>query len=475
MLRDYVDWKKVGIDKVYTARGGKSALVCVSESEPDIILTDIQMPGMSGTELARLIREEGHPCKIIFLTGYEKFEYAKAAVKVQAEDYLLKPFQVEEVEVVVGRVLDKIRQEHILREAEQLAVGRAIEQACTGQADGNDGVFQRRAAGMSFRLLGICGASKEQQQAIRAMPGVIHSFSLESLYIALLLPSVPLRDMANHLLDGWDHDVRIAACRDCAIFDTLREQCSKLLKYQDVLFFGQPKLFLYADNIDHPAEAMPANSVEPPSKLNSLLLYAILDGSVERAAEYLHMALQSFRSGGRNSCLQNAYSLYVYLLEHLKDDSKIYSSPLYDVQSIPLLQSQTYTELEAVFLKYVRICCQAHRESQDNHLLNWVMRYITDYYPEACSVEEIAEGLNLSPNYVRKRFKEATGQTILEYLTEFRLNKAAELLKTSTMKVKDVSVSVGYENIPYFTHLFSKKFGVTPNEYKKPSGHATLV
>ena len=72
---------------------------------------------------------------------------------------------------------------------------------------------------------------------------------------------------------------------------------------------------------------------------------------------------------------------------------------------------------------------------------------------------------------MRKRFKEATGQTILEYLTELRLNKAAELLKTSTMKVKEVSVSVGYENIPYFTHLFSKKFGVTPNEYKKPGEH----
>lgn len=94
-------------------------------------------------------------------------------------------------------------------------------------------------------------------------------------------------------------------------------------------------------------------------------------------------------------------------------------------------------------------------------------RYITDHYAELCSAENIANEVNLSPNYLRRKFKEATGQTILEYLTEVRLNKAAELLKTSTLKVKEISVRVGYENISYFTQLFSKEFGVTPNEYKK--------
>ena len=79
----------------------------------------------------------------------------------------------------------------------------------------------------------------------------------------------------------------------------------------------------------------------------------------------------------------------------------------------------------------------------------------------------MAEGLRLSPNYLRSLFKAGTGQTILEYLTDFRLQKACELLKDKTQKVKDIGLLVGYENISYFSQVFVKHYGVTPNEYRK--------
>ena len=159
----------------------------------------------------------------------------------------------------------------------------------------------------------------------------------------------------------------------------------------------------------------------------------------------------------------------------MKKDQKAASTVMKAEPEAQLLHSHTHLELEAVFTEYVRSCCQVYKTGADRHLVNWVTRYIEDHYAEPCSAEEIAVGVNLSPNYVRKRFKASTGQTILEYLTEARLNKAAELLRTSTMKVKEVSIHVGYENIPYFTHLFSKKFGVTPNEYKKSTEHKEVV
>lgn len=472
MLRDYVDWKKAGIGRVYTARGSKSALACISENEPDIILTDIKMPGMTGTELAQLIREEGHNCKIIFLTGYEKFEYAKAAVQVQAEDYLLKPFQVEEVEELAAKVVDKIKRERMAKEAEQLAVGRAIEQACTGQADAADSAFQKKAAGMSFCLLGVCGASAEQRRIIRAMPGVIHGFLLDSLYIVLLSPAVPAQDMAKRMLRQSKRDIRAAVCRESADFYALRERCESLLQCRDALFFGAPKMLLFAEDIPKPPDKNSAEPPGPPQKRDSLLLYAVLDGDESRAVQHLHTILQSFQSGGRDACLQSAYNLYLYLREHLKrDNHDTGGAVLGENAETRILHSHTYIELENVFADYIRACCQVYQEGADRQLVNWVIRYIEDYYAGPCGADEIAEGVNLSPNYVRKRFKASTGRTILEYLTDVRLNRAAELLKTSNMKVKEVSVRVGYENIPYFTQLFSKKFGVTPNEYKKPSEH----
>ncbi len=393
MLRDYVDWKKAGIDKVYTARGSKSALACISENGPDIILTDIKMPGMSGTELAKLIREEGHPCKIIFLTGYEKFEYAKAAVQVQAEDYLLKPFQVEEVEQLVEKVLEKIKQERLAEEAEQLAIGQTIEQACTGRIDKVDSAFQRKAKEMSFCMLGICGTSAEQQQAIRIMPGVIHSFSLESLYIVLLRPSVSVQDAAKHFMNSWKQDIRIAACRNSVEFDKLQEQCGKLLQYQDDLFFGPPDLLLYAEDIGKTSRKISAGLHEPASKRDSLLLYAVLDGDEELAVQHLHTILKSFWPEGRDACRQSAYSLFIYLREHLKKNRKTPSSALQDKHTAQLLYSQTYIELEGIFTEYVRNCCRIYKEGAERQLVDWVMRYIADSYAGPCSAEEIADGL----------------------------------------------------------------------------------
>ena len=100
-LRDYVDWKKLGIGPVYTARNGKRAMECMEKYAPDIVITDVQMPVMNGIQFSRQLIEEGYTSKIIFLTGYDDFEYIKAAFEVHAVDYLLKPFMVEDVEVCI--------------------------------------------------------------------------------------------------------------------------------------------------------------------------------------------------------------------------------------------------------------------------------------------------------------------------------------------------------------------------------------
>lgn len=91
-LRDYVDYKKLGIDKVYTARNGRSALECMAEHEPDIVITDIQMPVMNGIKLAERIREEGYQCRIIFLSGYDDFSYVKAGFFRQGGGIYFKAF-----------------------------------------------------------------------------------------------------------------------------------------------------------------------------------------------------------------------------------------------------------------------------------------------------------------------------------------------------------------------------------------------
>ena len=96
-----------------------------------------------------------------------------------------------------------------------------------------------------------------------------------------------------------------------------------------------------------------------------------------------------------------------------------------------------------------------------------VKTYLQKHCSESADIEKLAAEVGLSPNYLRSLFKEATGKTILEYNTEMRLQRAAELLKNKKNKVREVSLAVGYENVSYFGVVFQKRFGVTPNEYRK--------
>ena len=91
-LRDYIDWESLECAPVYAARSGKRALEIIWEHKPDIVITDIQMPGMTGLELAEKVREMGVQLKIVFLTGYDRYDYVKKAMAVEATDYILKPF-----------------------------------------------------------------------------------------------------------------------------------------------------------------------------------------------------------------------------------------------------------------------------------------------------------------------------------------------------------------------------------------------
>ena len=96
-----------------------------------------------------------------------------------------------------------------------------------------------------------------------------------------------------------------------------------------------------------------------------------------------------------------------------------------------------------------------------------VKTYLQEHCSESADIEKLAAEVGLSPNYLRSLFKEATGKTILEYNTEMRLQRAAKLLKNKKNKVREVSLAVGYENVSYFGVVFQKRFGVTPNEYRK--------
>ena len=106
-------------------------------------------------------------------------------------------------------------------------------------------------------------------------------------------------------------------------------------------------------------------------------------------------------------------------------------------------------------------------ENPNYSAVQYVKYYLEENYDQPVELEQLAGKVGLSQNYLRTLFKEQVGKTVLEYSLDVRMEKACQLLKNRSLKVKDVSQAVGYENVSYFGMLFQKKYGVTPNEYRK--------
>lgn len=462
-LKNYVDWSRVGIDKVYTARSSKSALACIAENEPDIMITDIQMPGMSGTELARTVREEQYNCKIVFLTAYDQFEYAKVAIQVQAEDYLLKPFQVDEVEALTEKIVQKIKKEKMSVETENIALGRILEQICNGVCDNIDEYaykfFERKASEVKFSLIAFYALTDEQKKTLYSMKNKIHCFEKGNFIICIyhdaFTPDM-IYSQAKRIIGG---NISAVSYRECVRMDNLKELCEELVLCEEMLFFEKDEKLLYSDERKTYSENV---VIINENEIRRNILYYMRTGIEQETYSDLDKLLGYYKGMGKDLFIQRCVSLLEYFDEHIK--SETHSD---GVKKPDILHLKSYVGACSAFHEYAKECINLYCQGNDAHIANWVKAYMMNHYSEVCSVEEMAELLNISPNYLRSKFKSQTGRTILEYLTDLRLAVAKELLKEGKIKVKDVSVKVGYDNISYFTQLFSKKYGVTPNEYKK--------
>ena len=129
-LRDHVDWKRLGIDQVDTAKNGRIAYEMVLDQEPDIVITDVHMPVMDGIMLARKIRDLNQRIKVVFLSGYDDFSYVQSALQMGAADYLLKPFTAADIENVILKVKEALNRDMLFTHSLETLEQQLLERLC---------------------------------------------------------------------------------------------------------------------------------------------------------------------------------------------------------------------------------------------------------------------------------------------------------------------------------------------------------
>jgi two-component system response regulator YesN len=492
-IRNNVDWHGHGFDLCGEAPDGEIALPLLQAAPPDVLITDIKMPFMDGLQLCRIVRERMPTTKIVILSGHDEFEYAQTAIKLGVTEYLLKPVTVQNLHQVLRRLAAQLDHE----QHEQEALRRLRDQVAESRAALSERLW--------FKLL--VGAI--------SLPEAIQQSELLGLdliarcYLVVVIRFVDYDDCqrAHDLvfdIVGRDPDVSLLRkdleelvliikgntseylleARDVRL-DQIRRRANEA-KCQLVVGLGAPReriteigqSFLEAlSNLDDRHLAH--------NKVNADLL------KVDKSAleDYLKCGVQaeldeffdSFILPLGPACQSSIVRNYIYL-DILFTTARLVSSwgaepeeLLPEINQLDSLLPSIRT-VDDIRLQAQPILNRAmtFRDEQTHSLHIGVVQqareYIDHHYTDSnISLQVVASLVGHSPSHFCTVFGEATGRTFKGYLTELRIKRAKELLRTTTLRAAEVSEQVGYNDPHYFSVVFRKSTGSTPREFRARS------
>lgn len=502
-IEHYVPWEKTGIKVVGTARNGKDALKLLAELKPDMVLTDVRMPIMDGLEFGRRAKQIDRNVKVIYLSGHNEFQYIKAALNIEAAGYLLKPIDMEELLALLEKVKKKCEEEQLAGQGGDWVREKLLLRLLREP----DAEKQPEFAGKWELAAPEFAGNKEYSAAyvtVEPQPGPYAALKtdsapagnfgerlrnaaeqLQTAYIlaepepnAFLLLFRPKDEHPAAARLGWER-LRAQVAGDAAVQVTvglsgpgsapghIREACLQARRS------NAEKFYRLEGSVIAPDEALPVSQPDDDAEALAIRLAAsIQTGDAAQASLLAGGFFASVRENrvDRAIAVRTVIRLLASLEQHF---SSLLAGSINELlvdhwKEISSMGTASQIESYVLHICHELIKAASGRDIDRNQAVaEQIARIIAERHHQPLTVEEIAREVYLSPNYIRTIFKEKTGETILDYLTKVRMNHAAELLKDKSLKVREVSHRVGYENVSYFCSVFQKHRGSTPNEYRK--------
>lgn len=509
LLQKLIDWQALGYEVVGVANDGVRALELVQEKQPDLLITDIRMPGCDGLELIGRAKACAPKLHFIVISGYRQFEYAQSAIKYGVEDYLLKPLKQEELSDILLRLRDKL--------GEQAALAYRLKQSDEQQ--------QARC------IAALMTAAKRQQPFLEPTQAAAEfglPFGAGAYLAAVVKPDIP---QAEQYLDGYQimmrHSLEIvrrelasvadghaAAAQQEGIVVLLywRERpaasckqrftkiCNEIEQQRDLFWeihcticLGRPcdslpqashslceALWLCCDRLCRTQPYRDAVS-EPPAFDMRYRMDASQKKRLQEAAEYRDAP--RFRQALEDSycALLPRSTLNGQMLADWSD--QVREAALYGMQQSGDAPERLAEQLEERFWRCVNAQevfrmlsdtigqaierAQAAHAAQVSRPIAEAKRYIQQHFHQPLRLDEVAGVVGFNATYFSALFKKETGQNFMDHLTALRIDRAKMLLCQEELTVQDVAEQVGYSDLKYFSRLFKKITGVTPSDYKK--------
>lgn len=399
------------------------ALEVMRTKRIDLMISDIRMPGLSGIELQRQVMASWPYCRIIFLTGYDQFDYAQEAIRGGGVlDYVLKHQPDDSILATITRAVQEIS-------ANRSVADRAVETAARLQQTMH--VLQRE---LLRRLL--LGAPGDAQEAAAELAGMDMAFDFQ----APMLLVMALTDDWEAGQSARDRELLLYACVNI-MEEYLTEQC-RSVSLQVESEAGHRLVWLIQP------EAADLAAVEEGWASLASRLPDIVEAVQSACDRWLKVSL-SFAIGSERCLARDA-------AERLSALAGLFPTG-------PARRRQWLIRESAA----ASMALEDERDARVTRTVQRLQRFIESRLHEDLSLSRLAELVHHSPTYLSRIYKQVTGESLSAFIAERRMELARHLLLESNMKIYEIAVRIGYDSAPHFTRFFKKKYGITPQEYRE--------
>lgn len=515
-IKNNIDWKSHGYDFCGEASDGELAFPMIQKLKPDIVITDIRMPFMDGLVLSRLIKKELPWIEIIILTGYEEFEYAKEAIKIGVAQYLSKPINGDDLLKEVDALAIKIEEKRRESEIREKYMKDMAENTLQERKD----LFQYLVTGAKSvpELLEIAAKLHIDLSSLWYNIVLVKMQSLERAHdeysgnLVEIEQRMAKLDDETHLLI-FDRNLEGQALLFRAdskekLYEIQKDYLDRLKEiladYEGIRYFGGigvpvnrllelPSSFetashafahryLVKESCILSSEEMGQGSylegedfnigdVNPKQIDRGKIREFLKVGDREETIYFLE---EFFNDLGTNVMKSNMFRQYItmdiyFCVADFLADLQIPRSEIaeFDV-NVGTLQSEE--NAMKYIVKIMERALELREKAASNRygdVVEEIVHYIEENYAdEDLSLNLLASHVNFSPNHLSMIFSQQTGQTLIKFLTEFRMNKAKEMLRCTGKRSSVIGLEVGYRDSHYFSYLFKKTQGMTPTQYR---------
>lgn len=508
-----LDWEEMGFRIAGCARNGVEALEMAEELQPDVVMTDIKMPYMDGLTLCRKLKERYGAVKCIIFSGFDEFEYAKEAIKVEVEEYILKPVNAGELREVFARIrenldeeldekrnIDKLQKYYL----ESLPMLQESFYALLLEGRIPEGQIERYV--MNYRI-----DLKGPYYAVTVLHISTTHVSEEEASVDPLLLEMSVKKFAEEQLEEkWNSrvihylgDIIVLSQFDSVemltpfvdALDTICKLAKKVCKArvtagvgyvcsdpgQISLSYQGAKQAVSYRVLYGTMKAISISEVDPQESADMPWEENYIQNIIKKIRVGEEQALKKSVAEFTSRIVKSKISLQRYrilLMEMVAEFVRLGNSHelnlfyIFGTEDIynQALQKESPEALEGWLLESglkFQKALQKKRKGTTQSFVEKAIGYIREHYSDKdLSVELVCAYLGMSTAYFSTVFKKETGKTFVKYLTDYRMEQALELLMNKDEKTYIIAEKVGYSDPNYFSYVFKKQFGMSPLRYK---------